>query len=793
MTAGLHNQIVRLRLAGLALFSLVMAVVLLHPFLDGQRILLTSDAVISSVGGPPLNHFRRLLPHWAEQPLLGLAHSGSTALKDVLRSVSPPEIYNNWHHAIGMVLASLAFLAFLQKRRIASSGILLASLTLAWLGSNFTLIYAGHPNKPFVIFFFVLGLCVARTTHWRGHLLWGACCGLMFAQQPDMGLFFGLFAGAYLCFQLWQTDQWRPRQSLPVLLPAAGMALLFALGPLLGGYRQYVADAAPMQTDDPQERWDYVTQWSWPPEESIAFIAPGYTGWRSGEPAGPYWGRMGRSANWEETGQGFMNFKLENTYLGFIPLAFALFALVAARRSPYRAEIIFWGGAALLALLLAFGKYFPLYRLFYQFPVVNAVRNPNKFLQVFQVAVAILTAYGIEAWLQPGDPDTRRVRRRYLWWLLAATGVLLLGALHLTLNRTGDIHQFVRQGWPEATAAVMTGNKLRALWHAVIMAGITCAAFAIGAFPRLAPAWKYRHVLAAVLVLLVAGDAIKLSRHYVHEMPRSYIQRNPLTKFLEANLEEDRVALATQEGIYGAYLAYLLPFNQLPTFNVHDMPRMPTAYAQWLAAGSRNPLGMWRLAAVRYVLGPTALAQQVPADQLNRVFTYRVEPAADNGFRLRPDPQGDHAVFELQPRLPRYVLLADYDSALEEEALQRLGTMPLPVNGRPVGQGEVLSAQPGYAELRTEATEPAMLRAAERWTSDWRATVNDEPVTVERIDHIAQGIPLPPGTHHVVLRYAPARGLFRLQLGGYILLLAIGLQAGIHTLRKHRFPFIRGH
>ena len=61
------------------------------------------------------------------------------------------------------------------------------------------------------------------------------------------------------------------------------------------------------------------------------------------------------------------------------------------------AEIIFWGCVAIITLLLAFGKFFPLYALFYKLPFVNSIRNPNKFLQIFQLALGILAAYGLDA------------------------------------------------------------------------------------------------------------------------------------------------------------------------------------------------------------------------------------------------------------------------------------------------------------------------------------------------------------------------------------------------------------
>jgi len=202
------------------------------------------------------------------------------------------------------------------------------------------------------------------------------------------------------------------------LIPMGVVALIMSGATLMLTYTQNVSLITAQQEDDPRQKWEFSTQWSWPPEETIDFVAPGYMGWRSGETEGPYWGRMGRSAGWEKTGQGFMNFKLENQYLGAIPIIFAFFAVFAVffrsnllRREKLsqesmrvnedlnnsaniKAEVIFWFCAAMVALLLSFGKYFPLYQLFYQLPAVNNIRNPNKFLQIFQLAVGILAAYG---------------------------------------------------------------------------------------------------------------------------------------------------------------------------------------------------------------------------------------------------------------------------------------------------------------------------------------------------------------------------------------------------------------
>jgi hypothetical protein len=623
-------------------------------------------------------------------------------------------------------------------------------------------------------------------------VVWGGCVGLMFAQQPDVAMFFALFAGAYMLFRLWCVQGFKPQKWLRVLLPAAIVAFLFAGGPLLGGYKYAVKGVAEMQAGNKQQKqakWDYVTQWSLPPEETIDFVAPGYTGWRSGEADGPYWGRMGRSPGWEQTGQGFQNFKLDNIYLGFIPVTLAFFALFSCRRSKNRPEILFWGSAALVALLLSFGKFFPLYSLFYKLPVVNNVRAPVKFVQVFQVCLAILTAYGFDAlWKSRGHgaesmaQDGKRksgnptsdlclpasVLRIFFWVLVAVLGILSFWALSLMMNSGDDVNGFVQQGWPLEAAKTIVQNKIASLWHASFMAVAIASVFAVFSFPSFRKLLRFKNWIAAGLVLLVAGDAMKLSKHYVKEMPRSYIEANALTGFIKENLGNQRVALLSQQGIYGIWTTYLLPYNRIPTFNFSQMPRTSTDYKAFLEAGQRNPLNMWRFSAVKYLLGPAAAEKQLQG-QVRKVFSYDLAAGAEPGeFKVVPSPTGRQAVFELLNTSPRYAVIAPVESLPDEQALAAVSKPPRPQ----VGKAEVLAYRPGKVKLRVIADAAATLRAAEKWDPDWKAEIDGEPVEIQRIDYLCQGIDIPAGEHEVILRYAPSKLFFYMQCGGYMILLA---------------------
>ncbi|MBU4198538.1 MAG: hypothetical protein L6455_01650 [Kiritimatiellae bacterium] len=408
----------------MALALIGFALLMFRQILAPDCCLFSTDDNIGSVAGSKSILPQAFFGAWGDTPYLGnggkfMPHSWAYLLVWLL----PVKMYINWVHALDLIIASFFSVLFMREQKAGWASIALGLLTAFWLGSNLTLTYAGHLGKYGVLMLASVALyCISRALARQPSLLWGilagGAIGFMFLEQPDVALFFGFILGAYALFlavrQGRANGTWV--KSAIALSLMGGIGLLISASSTLSSYAFNVKGAVSMQTESPKANWDFATQWSWPPDECIDFIAPGYMGWRSGEPAGPYWGRMGRSAGWEQTRQGFMNFKLENQYLGAIPILLALFAVLMAtagirnrndpRNTPNdtedaerRAEIIFWGCVAVVTLLLAFGKFFPLYALFYKLPMVSSIRNPNKFLHIFQLALGILAAYGLDGLL----------------------------------------------------------------------------------------------------------------------------------------------------------------------------------------------------------------------------------------------------------------------------------------------------------------------------------------------------------------------------------------------------------
>jgi hypothetical protein len=68
-------------------------------------------------------------------------------------------------------------------------------------------------------------------------------------------------------------------------------------------------------------------------------------------------------------------------------------------------------------------------------------------------------------------------------------------------------------------------------------------------------------------------------------------------------------------------------------------------------------------------------------------------------------------------------------------------------------RAEVVRAGGSRMELR--AAGPGLLVVAEGWDPGWRATLNDAPARLVRVNHAQLGLALPPGMHRVALRHEP--------------------------------------
>lgn len=801
----------------IAVFGLVVllyALVMFSPLWRPGAILFNTDDNVGS-----LTDRRAAMPEsfwrgWHDRTFLGARAPDIPTWTNLLIWALPTRWVHNWIYAAHLTLASVFLALFLRRRGIGPAGWAVAALTAFWLGSTFTLVYAGHLGKFGVVLFAALFLWraeIAATTR-RGvaarAALAGGALGAMFLEQSDVALLFAVALGPYLLHRLYAVWGWDARQWARRLIPVLGVSLLIAFHPLWTGYSAFVRGTTAAQSDR-NEQWEFITQWSWPPEETIDFIAPGFMGWRSDEPAGPYCGRMGRSRGWE-SGRGVMNFKLENQYIGILPLALAIAAIALARRkseadalSPNRrGETFFWTAVAAATFLLALGKFTPLYDIVLRIPALSAIRGPVKWLQPFQFAVGILAAFASDRfWPLNGNRAPVGPPRGLAIGLLSLAGLLGLIGLGLWVGRAAAASRLAGAGWGEWGEVIARTRAVAALHGAglALVAGLLL-------WPRADGRSTVPGSLCAVLVpLLMAADARWLSRHYVQRLPPSLIADNAVTRILNEEMGPDRAALVTPAGFYGAWLTFLFPYQQIRVLNFTQMPRMPAEVRAFLERVAGDPVRYWRLSGVRHILAPPAVWAEIQRDSTRRdQFSLRLAfeplPAPDGeGITVREsdaNAPAAHVLLRLQPPQARFAIVTRWRTLDDNAALAALGDPgrpPLeeallsPEAGVPDGafepspenSVEVISTRPGRNELVVTAASPVCVRIADRYDPYWRVSINGQPGAVLRADYLFQAVLVPAGRHHVILEYSPPHFSLGVLGVGLFLCLASGVYLGL--------------
>ncbi len=496
-----------------------------------------------------------------------------------------------------------------------------------------------------------------------------------------------------------------------------------------------------MQTK--QQRWFYATQWSLPKAEALQIIIPGIFGYRMDSPNGDnYWGTIGSNpllgdaekllndpdeqvrmqarnlfgdiANWRISGTGY--------YAGVSVVLIALWvALQSFRRqgSPFaltqRRVIWFWSGVAFISIPLAFGRYAPFYQFFYALPYASVIRNPTKFMHVFNFALIILFACGVhglvEACLQ--NPVTRaegwlaqfkhwRAKaapfdRRFLLGSACAIGVGLVGWLiYGSANVQARLLKYMQHvGIDPLIAAPDARFSLHAVGWFILFLTLSVGLLALifsGQFTGARARWG-----AWLLGALVVLDLAHAGAPWINYWNIAYkYASNPIVDLFREQPYEHRVDILP----FGSQSDQLKIFRQLYAlewtqqlftyYNIQSLqvimePRVSVDKFKFLQAlpwtVPANIVRTWELTNTRYLVGNggndflNALNQKFdPVQRRFRLlkfpngqpanFNLSLKPgtkgSAYSDYTTTPDPNGELGVVEFTGALPRAKLFSNW-------------------------------------------------------------------------------------------------------------------------------------
>ncbi len=332
-----------------------------------------------------------------------------------------------------MLICCLAALFLLRSHGLPLGAAWVGGFAAAFTGYFATLFCAGHRGVVDAIAVTSIAFGLVHCAITRGAWYWWVALGLLLplglAAQADIWLILmvGVFAySLFLAVRHCRAEGLKP--TLRRLLPGLCFALLTfgltgipALRHTFGAAqetRQAQLTQATAATSSPAAahaaQWQFTTDWSLPPEDALEFIVPNARGCTSYSfDPNPYIGRMGSA---------YQVLRQHSVHLGWLTLLLAIAAFLRKGDRETLPMRCFWAGLAGVSLLLAFGKYTPIYQWIWQLPFINQIRAPVKWLHLTGFACAILAGYGsvglIKRW--------GNVAALVLCLTLAITGIVVI-------------------------------------------------------------------------------------------------------------------------------------------------------------------------------------------------------------------------------------------------------------------------------------------------------------------------------------------------------------------------------
>ena len=371
---------------------------------------------------------------------------------DLVDFVGSPYFWLELKYVLALYCAALGVAYFCRGRGLPPLASYGAGLLLAFSGYWMTLFSAGHYGwfqwMTYGVFAFGLVDRAVEGNRLRHWLLLGLLVSWAGFNQQDLWLFFTVFTAAYFVFRCCVVRKcpWKGALVAAVAFALVGLPNfkdVFANTIKSRAEQMESAGAKAKDTagaaDDSEKRWEFVTNWSLPPEDTAEFVVPGVhgdtscpfvlsIGRRLASGVTPYLGRLGRPLK-ADSG----NYRQHSLYLGVVFCLLALWGVVSGVRGLFNRTIeqsnnrtvLFFAVAALVFYLLSLGRFFaPAYRLIFALPFGDMIRCPVKWHHLTEFCLAILAGYGIAGLLA----EAKRLGRAAPW---AVGALVLVGALDL--------------------------------------------------------------------------------------------------------------------------------------------------------------------------------------------------------------------------------------------------------------------------------------------------------------------------------------------------------------------------
>ncbi len=344
-------------------------------------------------------------PLWNPYLSLGGTHAGDPAALTwyppalLLFQMLPAAVAYNYTFVLHFFFAAAGMYLFARSWNQTRPSALVAAIVFGF--GSFVVAHLQHLNivigtawLPW-IFLCIEKFFVTRRVMYIG--LGALAIGLQVLGGHTQMVLYGASAwGAYSA--VWLVREWRGGGIRVVWKPIAAMTTMVVLAfGLAAIYLVPFIELLNFIARSERITYEFATSFSLEPMRLLAFVYPYFFG-----------------GNPDSIERGAGSLIEMSPYVGILPLALSAFAVT---RREWRVSFLF--GLALVALLLALGKFTPLYEILYRLPLFGSVRAPARFLELVMFALALLAGFGLE---EIKNPKTKLLHN-FVLGLLMITGI----------------------------------------------------------------------------------------------------------------------------------------------------------------------------------------------------------------------------------------------------------------------------------------------------------------------------------------------------------------------------------
>lgn len=637
---------------------------------------------------------------------------------------------------ITLLLLGLSAWAFLRSIGIRSSLAIVGAIA-AGLNSNYfsnTCWGLGSRSLTLTCIFLALTALSARRagTPWMNAVLAGLATGMAVVEGADNGVILSLFVGAFVIWQSFAESKSSGEGAVKSLRLAlvVPFALFIATQSLIGLF-SIASQGAVTATTSPETReqkWNFATQWSLPPAETLRVIVPGLYGYRMDTPdGGSYWGRVGEAPGAPEQMRRFSG---AGEYAGVLVVLLAVFSIAASFRKGFlfedreRKMIWFWAAMFVVAMVLSWGRFAPaFYKIVYSLPYFSSIRNPMKFMHAGHMALMILCGYGLLAlgrrYLDTATATSGGVSARLkVWWskansfekrwtigMFAAVALsLLIYLLYSSGKNSLASYLSTAQLPPNVEAKQVAQFSINEVGKSFLFFAVSAGAVFLimsGVFARERAKWA-----VVLLGLILTADLVRANKPWI--LYWDYTQKyatNPILDTLRKKPNEGRVvapsflvdprALPPEKriaqyfpSIYGVeWVQHHFQFYNIQSIDVAQDPRPPADKQAYTNTMFPKPGRYWELTNTKYVIGMAGFldALNVQMDKGRNRFRIAerfdvvpkpgvANPTGLDDLTAVPAPDGAMALFEFTGALPRAKFFTQWQVITNgDAALKTLG------------------------------------------------------------------------------------------------------------------------